>query len=100
MLKDRPDIRPKAGAAREPDLFDLVIDTTRRSADPATRRPKKGPGEGPGLKVWFDGHIGGRPGRASVSFSCPVCHKKYLRRNVRRLGKELYESGSSRYVLP
>lgn len=75
--------------------FGLVMDTTSQAADPAYRRPK------PGLSYWLDGHIGGRPGRASANFSCPgkACHRKYLRRNLRNLAKEMYEANLPSYSL-
>ncbi len=73
--------------------YGIVLDTTRRSANPSSQRPK------PGMKCWLDGHIGGRPGRTSVNFSCPGCHRKYLRRNFRRLGKDLFDTRPERYLL-
>jgi hypothetical protein len=73
--------------------YGIVLDTTRRAANPSYRRPK------PGMKYWLDGHIGGRPGRTSANFSCPGCHRKYVRLNFRRLGKELFDGQPNRYRL-
>lgn len=73
--------------------YGIVLDTTRRAANPSYRRPK------PGMRYWLDGYIGGRPGRTSANFSCPECHRKYLRHNFRRLGKELFDTRPNRYPL-
>jgi len=73
--------------------YGLVLDSTKKQADPAYQRPR------PGLKFWFDGHIGGRPGRTSFNVSCPQCHRKDLRRNVRREARRIFEERLDRFLV-
>jgi hypothetical protein len=73
--------------------YGFVLDTTKKQADPAHQRPK------PGMKFWFDGYIGGRPGRTSFNVSCPQCHQKDLRRNVRREAKKIFDERLGQFLV-
>jgi hypothetical protein len=73
--------------------YGIVRDTHRRTAFPRDLGP------GQGKKYWLNGYVGGRAGRTSVNFSCSGCHRKYLRLNLRRLGRELFDNHPDRYLL-
>jgi hypothetical protein len=47
----------------------------------------------------IDGERGGRSSHASASFMCPKCGHEFRPRNLRRLGKQLWEDRPSRYEL-
>lgn len=48
---------------------------------------------------WIEGEIAGHAAKASARFRCPKCRRAFNPRNLRRLGKELFEQRPKRYEL-
>ena len=63
--------------------YGVVADTS----DPVEMGPKGSRTR----RFWPDKHVGGRSGRATVSFRCPGCHRRDLERNMRKLGLQLFQ---------